>query len=80
MKEHTNTYLHKFSKGVVADGPLFESQAQTRSGHNVDFVTVRGEDIPDCIAKEVLLTSTKNVIAKYANTLKFCPATISIML
>jgi hypothetical protein len=51
MKNNINDHLHRFSKAVVAEGQLYESQAQVRSGHNVDFVTVRGEDVPECISK-----------------------------
>ena len=71
MKSDINNYLHKFSKGVVANGQLYESQAATRSGHNVDYVTVRGDDVPECKHKEALLTSQKTVIAKYATVLKY---------
>ena len=71
MKSDINNYLHKFSKGVVADGQLYESQAQTRSGHNVDYVTVRANDVPECKHKEALLTSHKTVIGPYSNVLKY---------
>ena len=71
MKNDVNNFLHKFSKAVVADGQLYQSQASVRSGHNVDYVTVRGEDIPVCAYRQVLLTSTKNVKAQYTNVLKF---------
>ncbi len=71
MKNNINDHLHRFSKGVIAEGQLYESQAQVRSGHNVDFVTVRGEDVPECISKQILLTAQRTVIAKYAKVLKF---------
>jgi hypothetical protein len=71
MKHDINNYLHKFSKSVVAEGQLYESQAATRSGHNVDYVTVRANDVPECNHKEALLTSTKSVITKYASVLKY---------
>ena len=71
MKNDVNNFLHKFSKAVVADGQLYQSQAPVRSGHNIDYATVRGEDIPVCAYRQVLLTSAKNVKAQYTNVLKF---------
>ena len=71
MKSDINNYLHKFSKGVVAEGQLYQRQAQVKSGHNVDYVTVRGEDIPPCQHKELLLTSSNTVKAQYSSVLKY---------
>ena len=71
MKHDINNYLHKFSKGVVAEGQLFESQAAVRSGHNVDYVTVRANDVPECKHKAAILNSSNKVIAAYADVLKY---------
>ncbi len=71
MKNDINNYLHKFSKGVVAEGQLYERQAQVKSGHNVDYVTVRGQDIPECQYRELLLTSSNTVKTPYNAVLKF---------
>lgn len=71
MKSDINNYLHKFSKAVVAEGQLYESQASTKSGHNVDYVTVRANDVPECKHKEALLNSSKKVIGAYSSVLKY---------
>jgi hypothetical protein len=51
MKNNINDYLHRFNKSVIAEGQLYGAQAQVRTGHNINHITIRGEDVPECIAK-----------------------------
>lgn len=64
MSRETDSYMHKFSRAVTAEGQIFPDQTTVKSGHNISYVEVRAEEVPVCnsiIERDTILLTNDSI-------------------